>query len=874
MMSTQAPVYYRKDYQSPDFCIETVSLSFDIQAQQTLLTATLQLKRLRAGVPLVLVGAAELVSVTLNDKPLSAGLDYQLENDKLTIAAVEDRATLTTVTRLLPQENTSLMGLYASGGQGEQRNLFTQCEPEGLRKMTYYLDRPDVMAVFTTRIEADAAAFPVLLSNGNKIDGGALPQGRHFALWHDPHPKPAYLFALVAGQLVCNRADYVTAEGRAVALEIWTEAQDTDKVDHAMQSLIKAMRWDETRFGLNYDLDIYMIVAVGDFNMGAMENKGLNIFNTKYVLATVDTATDTDFDGVESVIAHEYFHNWTGNRVTCQDWFQLSLKEGLTVFRDQEFSADMGSAAVCRIENVRQLRAAQFPEDAGPTAHPVRPESYSEMNNFYTMTIYEKGAEVVRMYQTLLGREGFNRGMALYFQRHDGQAVTCDDFRLAMAEANGVDLTQFGLWYSQAGTPRVTVRSQFDAANLRYTLHVTQTCPMTPDSDLPKQPFHFPLSVGLIDAAGQALALNAQGETTAVLNVTECEQSFVFEGIHAEPTPSLLRGFSAPVILDYAYSDAQLAFLMSHDEDAFCRWEAGQTLAERVLLQNVARVQQGGAVEVPADFLAAIQTVLDAPQLDDAFKTLMLTLPSVADLVEKIDAANPPLVHQVRVAVLTQLAQAVRPTVQAIYTARQALPFNPADAGPRALKNWALGLLMLATPETAAPQALAVVQSTNNMTDLWGALLALRDTDCPERTRAYADFAEKWVHNPLVMDKYFMLIASSSLPDTLSRIQQATQLPAFSLANPNKARAVYGSLGRNMAIFHDASGAAYRVLADTVIKLDALNPQTASRLVQLFNRWQKMDAPRQILMQQALESIAHAPSLSNDVREMVQKMSQ
>ncbi|ASJ25305.1 aminopeptidase N [Laribacter hongkongensis] len=869
---SQPRIHYRSDYRPSPFLINAVDLVFDLRDDDVRVESRLMVCRNPAaepGQPLVLDGSAELLSVALDGEPLPVTA-YALDDETLTIRDVPDSFTLEVVTRVDPYANTSLMGLYASRG-----NLFTQCEPEGFRKITYYLDRPDVMAKFSTTIVADRQRFPVLLSNGNRVGEGQTDRRRHWVKWVDPYRKPSYLFALVAAKLTCLSDSFTTRSGRQVALEIWVEPQDIDKSQHAMTSLKKAMAWDETRFGLEYDLDTFMVVAVSDFNMGAMENKGLNIFNTRYVLASRATATDADFDAIESVIGHEYFHNWTGNRVTCRDWFQLSLKEGLTVFRDQEFSADMGSRAVKRIEDVKALRAMQFPEDAGPMAHPIRPESYIEMNNFYTMTVYEKGAEVVRMYHTLLGEEGFQKGMRLYVKRHDGQAATCDDFRAAMADANGVDLTRFGRWYTQAGTPHLAVSAQYSELGQTLTLTVRQTTPPTPGQP-DKQPLHIPLAIGLLAPDGRELPLtlahdNEPGPTRRVLSLTEAEQHFTFVGIEARPVPSLLRGFSAPVRLDYPYTDAELAFLLANDPDDFARWEAGQTLAGRVLRTLYAADAAGEALEVPDEFIAAWSAVLGDHSLDPAFVALALTLPGETELLETLEEVDPVRLVRVRELVRRELGRRLRSDWLAVYEACSRTEFSHEDKGWRALKQLSLACLVAAGEATAVALARQQVAGADNMTDQIGALVALRDLAAPEREAAFSEFGLRWQDDALVMDKWFALQAAASREDTLEVVQGLMQHPAFALSNPNKVRALLGSFGRNLAVFHRADGAGYALMADQVLAVDAINPQVAARLVTAFNRWRKVGPARRELMQAALQRIAAAPDLSKDVYEIVSK---
>jgi len=870
-MSLQPQVKYRSDYLPPAFLVDRVDLKFDIEDELTRVHSRLVINRnpvAVAAADLHLDGSARLVSVVLDGQAVAPD-HYRLDEASLTLFEVPDSFILEIETELQPGANTSLMGLYASNG-----NLFTQCEPEGFRKITFYPDRPDVMAKFTTTIVADKQKFPALLSNGNKVGEGMVDKKRRWVKWVDPYRKPSYLFAMVAGRLSALKDKFVTQSGREVALEIWVEPADQDKVAHAMASLKHAMRWDEERFGLEYDLDIYMIVAVGDFNMGAMENKGLNIFNTKYVLARQETATDADFEGVERVIAHEYFHNWTGNRVTCRDWFQLSLKEGLTVFRDQEFSADMTSRAVKRIEDVKALRAMQFPEDAGPTSHPIRPDSYIEMNNFYTMTVYEKGAEVVRMVQTMLGREGFRKGMELYFKRHDGHAVTCDDFRAAMADANGVDLDQFALWYSQAGTPVLDVSGSYDAVTQRYRLDVRQHCPATPGQEQ-KLPLHIPLALGLLGPDGRDLPLRLideaeAGASTRVLDVRAAEQCFIFADVPSAPVPSLLRGFSAPVKLNIDLSDEQLAFLMANDSDSFSRWEAGQTLSQRLLLRLIADVKAGRELQVPASFSAAVSAVLKDHQADPAFKALMLSLPGEAELLECLDEADPDAIHRAREFVLRSLVQSLRSEWRGAYELNQMRNYQPQDAGRRELKNRALGMLCLLEDIWPLEAAQKQFMQADNMTDQMGALLALRDREGSERTECLKQFAERWSADALVMDKYFALLASSQVPSALEHVRAALTHPAFSLKNPNKARALLGSFGRNMLHFHAQDGSGYRFIADQVLAIDAFNPQVASRMVQLFNRWKKLEPKRRALMREQLQRLAQA-KLSKDVYEIVSK---
>ncbi len=900
MPRTDTPVtVYRKDYTPPAYAIDHVELVLELDPQRTVVTSALRFSRATsaaAGEPLVLAGEAlELIGVSLDGKPFASAVQG---DDTLTLSGLPASGTLEITVACQPAANTTLSGLYVSNG-----NFFTQCEAEGFRRITYFLDRPDVMATYRVTLRADRAAYPVLLSNGNLASERELPDGRHEAVWEDPFRKPSYLFALVAGKLERVEERIRTASGKEKLLQVWVEPQDLDKTRHAMESLIHAIHWDEERFGLELDLDRFMIVAVGDFNMGAMENKGLNIFNTKYVLANAQTATDTDFGNIESVVGHEYFHNWTGNRVTCRDWFQLSLKEGLTVFRDQEFSADMmgseSGRAVKRIEDVRVLRQVQFPEDAGPMAHPVRPDSYEEINNFYTVTVYEKGAEVVRMYQTLLGREGFRKGMDLYFARHDGQAVACDDFRAAMADANGRDLTQFGLWYSQAGTPVVTARTAWNADDGSLTLTLSQRCPKvgietragTPD----KQPFHIPFALGLIGADGRDLPLQLEGEasaggTTRVLDFTQAEQTFRFVNLPRgakAPLPSLLRDFSAPVVVDAEYTDAQLTFLMAHDSDPFNRWEAGQRLATRALLQMVADVQAGRELTLDPALVAAVRAVLTDDTLSPAFREQALVLPAEAYLAERMAVADPAAIHRARQFLREGLARALQAEWLAAYEAN-ATPgaYSPdaASAAKRALRNLALGYL--ADGGDAAMQALADqhYREADNMTDRFAALSALVNSFAPGREAALADFYHRFENDPLVIDKWFSLQGmqrGSVGPQpggphagkhTIDTVRALMQHPAFNLRNPNRARSlIFSFCSGNPAQFHAEDGSGYAFWADQVLALDAINPQVAARLARVLDRWQKYEPPLREHMRAALERVSNATTLSRDVREIVGK---
>jgi len=869
---------FLKDYQPPAYLVGQVDLRVELDPGATVVRARLQMSaNPAAGEPaggLRLDGRQlELLRVVLDGVALEPPA-YHQDDEGLTIRAVPERFVLETEVRINPEANTALEGLYRAGG------IFcTQCEAQGFRKITFYPDRPDVMARFTVTLIGDRELCPVLLANGNLTAGGYLDYGRHFATFVDPFPKPAYLFAMVAGPLVAIEDRFVTASGRAVKLQIFVEERNRGKCAHAMASLQRAMRWDEATYGLECDLDEYKIVAVDDFNMGAMENKGLNVFNSKYVLADSETATDADFQGVEGVIGHEYFHNWTGNRVTCRDWFQLSLKEGLTVFRDQEFSADLNSRAVKRINDVRLLRIVQFPEDAGPMAHPVRPESYIEINNFYTATVYNKGAEVIRMYQTLLGVAGFKRGLALYLERHDGQAVTTDDFLAAMAAANHADLTQFQRWYSQAGTPKLEVTGHYDAATREYRLQVSQDCPPTPGQPV-KEPFLVPLAVGLLDPGGRDLPLqladeDAPGNGTRVLQIDAAAQTFRFVNVPDVPVPSLLRGFSAPVRVDFAYREEELAFLLAHDSDPFNRWEAGQRLATLVLLAMVAATQAGATPQVPEPFVAAFRMALTDAAADPALLALALTLPGEIELAEAMATADPGAVHVARQQLRHKLATGLEEEFHAVMAAmHDAGPYRLTSAaiGRRSLKNLCLAYLaLLATPEIAAT-CMAQFERADNMTDRLAALSCLANSELPQRDTALTAFYQRYQGDPLVIDKWFTVQAASSRPDTLMQVQTLLQHPAFNMKNPNRVRALIGAFAHgNPARFHDASGAGYDFLADRILELDPLNPQVAARLVGALSRWRRFDGNRQELMRAQIERIKAQPHLSRDVGEIVAK---
>jgi aminopeptidase N len=817
-----------KDYTPPTFLVPHVELDVAIHDDHALVKAKLQVKRNRGDGPLVLDGdELELQSVTLDGKSPR----HDVATDKLTIHDVPDAFTLETVTRIVPQKNTKLEGLYAT-----KHGFVTQCEAEGFRRITWFVDRPDNMARFIVTVHADKTKYPVLLSNGNRIGGGDEADGRHWAGFDDPFLKPSYLFALVAANLEELKDEFVTRSGKKAQLSVYVEPGKLDQAGWAMDCLKRAMKWDEARFGLELDLEQYKIVAVGDFNSGAMENKGLNIFNTRYVLARPDTATDADYQAIDSVVAHEYFHNWTGDRVTCRDWFQLSLKEGLTVFRDQEYTSDLYSRAVERIQSVRMLRAGQFPEDAGPMKHPVRPQSYMEIRNFYTMTVYEKGAEVVRMQHTLLGEAKFQAGMRLYFQRHDGQAVTCDDFVQAMQDASGIDLSQFRRWYDVAGTPVLDCSGEFEGG--RFTLTVKQS--MEP-------PFHIPLAVKV-------------GPHERVLSVKQAEEMFEFD-VAEKPVPSLLRGFSAPVILNYPYSEADLVHLMAHDDDPFNRWEAGQRLAADIILKRKGEPSKA--------YLEAALRLL--AEKDHAFVAEALALPSEAFLAEQMEVVDPDALHASRTALRRNLAKALQPELTATYRALEASgPYSPdsASIGKRALKNLCLGYL---AELGLTPLADAQFRRADNMTDAMAALACLANADCPEREEALQAFYDKWQAEPLVVDKWLAVQASSRLPSTLARVVELLKHPAFDIKVPNKVYALIRAFAANHVRFHAADGSGYAFLAGRVLELDRLNPQVAARMARGFDRWKKFDAGRQAHARRSLERIRDAEGLSRDVAEIVGK---
>jgi aminopeptidase N len=877
----------REDYRAPAYWIDTVDLTFDLDPAKTRVLNRMRLRRNPdvPAEPLRLDGDELNLARVLVD---GQGASFRMEAEQLVIDNLPDAFELELFTTCAPAKNTKLMGLFVS-----EDTFFTQCEAEGFRRITYFLDRPDVMASYTVTIRAAKAAYPVLLSNGNLVEQGELPEGRHFAKWVDPFRKPCYLFALVAGKLVAREQRIKARNGKEHLLQVYVRAGDLDKTEHAMNSLINSVTWDEARFGLPLDLDRFMIVATSDFNMGAMENKGLNIFNTKYVLANQATATDADYSNIESVVGHEYFHNWSGDRVTCRDWFQLSLKEGLTVFRDQEFSqdlcADASARAVKRIEDVRVLRTAQFPEDAGPMAHPVRPDSYIEISNFYTVTIYEKGAEVVRMMQTLVGRKGFERGITLYFERHDGQAVTCDDFAQAIADANPESdlarlLPQFKRWYSQAGTPRLAAHGVYDAAARSYTLSFVQTCAPTPGQPV-KDPFVIPVNLGLLGADGRELPLQLAGEEeatqgTRTLVLTRPGEQFTFTNIDAEPVPSILRGFSAPVILDHEYSDAQLLTLLANDPDPFNRWEAGQRLALRAAIHAIG-TPAVSASETPLNeaYLDAMRRVLRDPKLDAAFKELVLTLPSETYIAEQLEVVDPQRVHAVREAMRAQLAAGLFADWEQAYEQNRdtgAYQPDPVSSGRRALAGLALTYLCLAaraSGDTLWPgKTLQRFKDAGNMTDRFNALNALVSSGHALAAQALARFHAIFKNEALVIDKWFSLQAGAPDRggDILPLVKQLMKHPDFSLKNPNRARSViFSYCSGNPGGLHRPDAAGYVFWSERVIELDAINPQVAARLARALDRWSKLAEPYRSAAREAIVRVAAKPDLSKDTHEVV-----
>jgi len=860
------------DYQPPAYRLHAVELHFSLQETSTVVTSRLHFECVEPQAPLLLYGQdLELLEIRLDDQELTSE-SYRLNSEQLCISGLPPRGWLQIRTRINPQDNTRLEGLYLSGG-----NFCTQCEAEGFRRISYFPDRPDVLTTYTTTLEADKKRYPVLLSNGNPVGSGDLEEGRHWASWHDPFPKPSYLFALVAGDLACLEDEFTTTSGRQVTLLIYAKSSYLKRCHHAMASLKKAMCWDEQLFGREYDLDRYMIVAVDDFNMGAMENKGLNIFNTQYVLADPETATDADYRNVEGVIAHEYFHNWSGNRVTLRDWFQLSLKEGFTVYRDQEFSAAMGSAAVQRISDVKILRSYQFREDASPLAHPVRPQAYVEINNFYTLTVYNKGAEVVRMVATLLGETAFRAGCDCYFTRHDGQAVTVEEFLTAMSDSSGVDLSQFKRWYEQAGTPVVELAQDYNPGTRELTLSLRQHCPPTPGQEH-KQPFLIPLRCALLSADGQPTWVKTDkspGCDETILQFCQEQQDFTLYDVDAGSIPSLLRGFSAPVQLKTDHSDAALAFLAGHETDPFNRWDACQQLCTRYLLQWEKAQRQGRSVALNPQLLETLRTVLTDHAEDPALRALALTLPSEAYLAEQVDRIDPSSIHTARQQLRKAIAAALREELLNIWKPadhHQEHQLTAEAMAERALRNTAMDyLLELHDAEINAACLQQLVQSTT-MNQRLSALAGLTRTGAEQAAGALQSFYRQWRHDPLVLDKWFALQASAPLPTTLNTVKSLLQHPDFDICNPNRVRSVVGSFSQlNSSCFHTPSGAGYRLLSDVLHQLDPINPQTTARLAQVFTRWRRFEPGRRKQMQAVLKTMASCPSLSKDLSDVISR---
>ena len=874
-MQQNPQTVYLKDYRVPEFLIDQVRLHFTLKDDVTTVVSTLSLRRNRASdiqASTLRLDGEELESVYIELDGVRLNPDqYEIDKEGLTIHQVPEQFELKTEVLIYPQNNTALEGLYRSGGM-----YCTQCEAEGFRKITWFLDRPDVMSVFTTTIVADRARYPVLLSNGNPVERKELDAGLHSATWHDPFPKPSYLFALVGGNLLDVRDSYTTVSGKEVDLHIYVEPENIDKCDHAMQSLKHSMQWDEQNYGREYDLDIFIIVAVNDFNMGAMENKGLNIFNSKFVLARPETATDRDFQGIEGVIAHEYFHNWTGNRITCRDWFQLSLKEGLTVFRDQEFSSDMGSRGVKRVEDVRMLRSHQFAEDSSPMAHPVRPDSYMEINNFYTLTVYEKGAEVVRMQHTLLGAEDYRKATDLYFSRYDGQAVTTDDFVKCMEDASGRDLEQFRLWYSQAGTPELSCSGEYSEKDRSYTLIVEQSCPDTPgQSD--KQPLHIPFSIGLLAADGSDMQIavaggsEGGGGTTKVLELKQKREEFKFTNVYERPTPSLLRGFSAPVKVEFPYTEDELLFLMAHDSDGFNRWDAAQRMHQKILLSMIDTPDY----VVPREYVQAFAQVLSDAESDKALLAEILTLPTESYLGDQMDVVDVDAIHQAREELKLHLAVELKQELFEIYQTNSdqgAYDISSESIARRSLRNLSLDYLMQLQDVEVNAICTKQYQAQHNMTDVIVALGLIAQSNMDERDELLSDFYSRWEHDQLVLDKWFTVQATSKRSDTIAQVKELMQHSAFNIRNPNRVRSLVGAFcSANQVNFHARDGSGYALLGETVRQLDSINPQIAARMLRMLSRWRRYDQSRQELMQRQLEQMANSENVSKDVYEVASK---
>lgn len=873
MKDSTPSIIYLKEYTQPLYWIDNVDLIFELGEEQTRVHSTLRVRKNKSitdGSTLVLHGEGLSLGKIKIDSDVISESAYSVTDDELSIVDVPDTFMLEIETFIKPQENTSLEGLYKSSG-----NFCTQCEAEGFRKITYFLDRPDVMAIFTTTVIAEKKKYPVLLSNGNPVDEGDYEDGRHWVKWVDPFKKPCYLFALVAGDLSFIEDSFTTMSGRAIRCRIYVQQHNIDQCDHAMRSLIKAMRWDEETYGREYDLDIYNIVAVDDFNMGAMENKGLNVFNSKYVLAKKETATDSDFINIEAVIAHEYFHNWSGNRVTCRDWFQLTLKEGLTVFRDQQFTADMNAVAPKRIDDVNILRTSQFAEDAGPMAHPIQPDSYLEINNFYTVTVYNKGAEVIRMLHTLLSKLKFRKGMDLYFERHDGQAVTTEDFLKSMEDANSIDLKLFRNWYKQAGTPVLSVEENHDQNEKQYTIIIKQQTPVTPGQD-EKEPFMIPIAIGLLDDKGNDLDFSYEDMTakTHVLKMDQNEQSFVFEGIENKPVLSFLRGFSAPVKTSYTRPSEELAFCMAHDSDEFNRWEAGQQLATRLIFDAMDSIAINKDIHVPDYFVESYRKIISNTKLDKSLAARALTIPSHSYIAEMMGVIDVDSIHHARETINHHIAISLKDEWLAIYGGNQSEQFDLSteSMGRRFLKNKALNFLVQTGDDECVQLALKQFESADNMTDQQAAFSALVHNQTSETKSVINAFYTRWRHDPLVMDKWFMIQATASDKSTLDRVENLFEHDDFDIKNPNRVRSLLGAFcSANPVCFHDISGRGYMLLGKYIKRLNNINPQIAARLTIPLTRWKRYDEKRQLLMKAQLEELLKKSDLSRDVYELVSK---
>jgi len=871
-MSSQKPVIYRKDYQPPNYWVKSVDLAFLVEANETVVKARIQMvKNVDSNQAELFLNGVDLLlqSIEINGEALQP-TDYKITETGLTVFKLPQEFELKTSVKIFPARNTALEGLYQSG-----QFFLTQCEAQGFRKITYYPDRPDVLAPFTVTVVANKAQYPVLLSNGNRLSEGDLAGGKHYCKWIDPHPKPSYLFALVAGDLDYIEDQFITKNGQPVQLRIYTESKNIDSCEFAMQSLINSMKWDEERFDLAYDLNEYNIVATDDFNMGAMENKGLNIFNSKYVLAKPETATDQDFINVEAVIGHEYFHNWTGNRVTCKDWFQLSLKEGLTVFRDQEFTADLQSRAVKRIEDVRYLKSAQFAEDASPMSHSVRPDSYIEINNFYTLTVYEKGAEVVRMYHTLLGEEGFQKGMKLYFQRHDGTAVSCNDFRMAMADANGVDLTQFELWYSQNGTPQVFVSESYDATTNSHAIVFKQVAPDNFSNKQQWLPMHIPIKLALYDSDGHAIPLNENGDKQMTFELTQESDTLLIKNICQKPISSILQGFSAPVNLHRDISHQELSFLMKHDEDSFNRWDAAQQMQSQVIIAKYQALLNGETYSCPDYFLDSFRHVLLDENSDAALIAETITLPSLKSMTLKLDAVDILLLHQAKEWLVSEINKNMEVELLSVYNQNyqnDSYQVNSSQVAKRSLKNRCLWFLLQSGKKELAGLAHEQYQQANNYTDKMTALTLLVHQQIDGFEDILAEYFTQWQDNALVINKWLSIQATIPASDTLQRVKQLMTLPVFSMKNPNAVRSLIGAFcGANITQFHAEDASGYQFLADQVIELDRINPQIAARLVSIFNDYHHYNEPIQLRMKAAVERIYETKGLSSNVFEIVER---